>query len=121
MSDKTSLIRQRIIAAAAALVLAAPFAHAGGGLVIGKVAGDLSERFGKAVNPTIPPKTPKPVLEYKPPEPAPGGGVTWSTGQTSSNIGPLESASGVFNRNTADRSASSALTDLFNHARRAFD
>lgn len=121
MSDQTSLLRQRMIAATTALLLTVPSAHAGGGAVIGKVAGDLSDRFGKAVNPTVPPKTPEPTLEYKPPEPAPGGDVTWSIGQVSGQTGPLESLRGGFNRNAADKPASSALTDLFNHARRALD
>lgn len=97
--------------------LAATPAFAGGGSAIGKVAGDVAERFNKAVNPTPPAPPPQPRLEYTPPEPVPGGSTTWSNGNAG-QIGPLESPSTTFNRNAGDQPASGSVTDQFNHAGR---
>ncbi|MEL7444334.1 MAG: hypothetical protein AAGK02_00800 [Pseudomonadota bacterium] len=97
--------------------LVATPAHAGGGTVIGKVAGDVAERFNRAANPTPPVPVAQPRLEYTPPEPVPSGSTTWSTGNAG-QIGPLESQATTFNRHAGDKPASGAVTDVFNHAGR---
>ena len=81
---------------------------AGGGGAIGKVAGELSDRFSKVANPTVPPKPPEPALEYKPPEPTPMGPTTWSPAQVRATP-PKESLSDTFNRNVPG-----GLMDVFN-------
>ncbi|MEM9046712.1 MAG: hypothetical protein AAGC81_18685 [Pseudomonadota bacterium] len=89
-------------ALAGSLVMGAGPALAGGGSVIGKVAGDLSDRFTKAVNPTVPPRMPAPALEYRPPEYTPLGSETWSTGRVTGAIPPKEPLTGTFNRAGTD-------------------
>ncbi|MEL6479027.1 MAG: hypothetical protein AAFR17_16995 [Pseudomonadota bacterium] len=115
-----SLLRGGCLAGAIAglLTLGVPPALAGGGSAIGKVAGDLSDRFAKVVNPTVPPRVHTPALEYRPPEHTPMGTQTWSTGRVSGATPPKGPLTGTFNRVGADRPGSSSLTDIFNHTGR---
>lgn len=102
---------------AATMGLAATPVYAGGGSVIGKVAGDVAERFNRAANPTPPVPVSQPRLEYTPPEPAPGGSTNWSTGNAG-QTSPLESPAKTFNRHAGDRPVSPSVADVFNHAGR---
>ncbi|MEM9764637.1 MAG: hypothetical protein AAF968_19400 [Pseudomonadota bacterium] len=100
---------------AAVLGLDATPAAGGGGAVIGKVAGDLTERFGKAANPTTPPRSPDPKLDYNPPVYTPNGSQIWSNGHVAGARPPRRSLTATFNRAGADHPVSDSLTDLFKY------
>ena len=114
--SKLAQLRRGLAATAigAVVALSGSTAEAGGGAAIGKVAGDLTEQFNKAVTPPIPPKHPAPRLDYTPPEPVPGGSTTWSTGRITGDSPPLERFRDMFNRLGRGGTPPGSLTDTFN-------
>lgn len=102
----------------AGLTLEPSLVSAGSGAIIGKVAGDLSERFSKVANPRIPPRRLEYRQEFGTPEYVPFGGSRWSTSQVPGVQPPRESLTNTFGRAGADRPASGSVTDGFNHAGR---